>query len=77
MIRDFTVATTAIFVGTYVAIMAAVVTVGVLRDRQKKKSYRSCSFDSSGWTVNFTKFSVHLHFSKRIGGLQVWINLMI
>lgn len=31
MIRDFTVATTAIFVGTYVAIMAAVVTVGVLR----------------------------------------------
>jgi hypothetical protein len=30
MIRDFTVATTAIFVGTY-AIMAAVVTVGVLR----------------------------------------------
>lgn len=31
MIRDFTVATTAIFVGTYVAIMAAVVTVGALR----------------------------------------------
>ena len=31
MIRDFTVATTAIFVGTYIAIMAAVVTVGVLR----------------------------------------------
>lgn len=31
MIRDFTVATTAIFAGTYVAIMAAVVTVGVLR----------------------------------------------
>ena len=31
MIRDFTVATTAIFVGTYVAIMATVVTVGVLR----------------------------------------------
>ena len=30
MIRDFTVATTAIFVGTYIAIMA-VVTVGVLR----------------------------------------------
>lgn len=31
MIRDFTVATTAIFIGTFVAIMAAVVTVGVLR----------------------------------------------
>lgn len=31
MIRDFTVATTAIFIGTYVAIMAAVITVGVLR----------------------------------------------
>ena len=31
MIRDFTVATTAIFIGSYVAIMAAVVTVGVLR----------------------------------------------
>lgn len=31
MIRDFTVATTAIFIGTYVAIMVAVVTVGVLR----------------------------------------------
>ena len=31
MIRDFTVATTTIFIGTYVAIMAAVVTVGVLR----------------------------------------------
>ena len=31
MIRDFTVATTARFIGTYVAIMAAVVTVGVLR----------------------------------------------
>ena len=31
MIRDFTVATTAIFIGTYVAIMAAVVAVGVLR----------------------------------------------
>ena len=31
MIRDFTVATTAIFVGTYIAIMAAVVTAGVLR----------------------------------------------
>jgi hypothetical protein len=31
MIRDFTVATTAIFVGTYIVIMAAVVTVGVLR----------------------------------------------
>lgn len=31
MIRDFTVATTAIFIGTYVAIMTAVVTVGVLR----------------------------------------------
>ena len=31
MIRDFTVATTAIFIGTYVAIMAAIVTVGVLR----------------------------------------------
>lgn len=31
MIRDFTVATTAIFVGIYIAIMAAVVTVGVLR----------------------------------------------
>lgn len=31
MIRDFTVATTAIFIGTYVAITAAVVTVGVLR----------------------------------------------
>jgi hypothetical protein len=31
MIRDFTVATTAIFIGTYVSIMAAVVTVGVLR----------------------------------------------
>ena len=31
MIRDFTVATTAIFIGTYVAIMAAVVTVEVLR----------------------------------------------
>lgn len=31
MIRDFTVAITAIFIGTYVAIMAAVVTVGVLR----------------------------------------------
>lgn len=30
MIRDFAVATTAIFVGTYVAIMAAVVTVGVV-----------------------------------------------
>lgn len=30
MIRDFTVATTAIFIGTYV-VMAAVVTVGVLR----------------------------------------------
>ena len=45
--------------------------------KQKKKSYRSCSFDSSGWTVNFTKFSVHLHFSKRIGGLQAWIILMI
>ena len=32
--------------------------------KQKKKSYRSCSFDSSGWTVNFTKFSVHLHFNR-------------
>lgn len=31
MIRDYTVATTAIFIGTYVAIMAAGVTVGVLR----------------------------------------------
>lgn len=31
MIRYFTVATTAIFAGTYVASMAAVVTVGVLR----------------------------------------------
>lgn len=31
MIRDFTVATTVIFIGTYVAIMAAVATVGVLR----------------------------------------------
>lgn len=31
MIRDFAVATTAIFVGTYIAIMAAVVTVGALR----------------------------------------------
>lgn len=34
MIRDFTVATTAIFVGTYVAIIAAVVTVGVLDERR-------------------------------------------
>lgn len=31
MIRDFIVAAAAIFVGTYVAIMAAVVTVGVVR----------------------------------------------
>lgn len=31
LVIEFTVATTAIFVGTYVAIMAAVVTVGVLR----------------------------------------------
>lgn len=31
MIRDFIVAAAAIFVGTYIAIMAAVVTVGVLR----------------------------------------------
>ncbi len=31
MIRDFAVAAAAIFVGTYIAIMAAVVTVGVLR----------------------------------------------
>ena len=31
MIRDFTVSTTAIYDGTYIAIMAAVVTVGVLR----------------------------------------------
>lgn len=31
MIRDFIVAAAAIFVGTYVAIMAAVVTVGALR----------------------------------------------
>ena len=74
MIRDFTVATTAIFVGTYVAISDS---RGVEMNRQKKKSYRSCSFDSSEWTVNFTKFSVHLHFSKRIGGLQAWIILMI
>lgn len=31
LVIEFTVATTAIFIGTYVAIMAAVVTVGVLR----------------------------------------------
>ena len=31
MIRDFAVATAAIFVGTYIAIIAAVVTVGALR----------------------------------------------
>jgi|GEM_PF-257915 len=31
LVIEFTVATTAIFVGTYIAIMAAVVTVGVLR----------------------------------------------
>lgn len=45
--------------------------------KQKKKSYRSYNFDSSGGHVNFTRFSVHLHFSKRIGGLQAWIILMI
>lgn len=31
LVIEFTVATTAIFVGTYIAIMAAVVTVGALR----------------------------------------------
>ena len=31
MIRDFAICSAAIFVGTYIAIMAAVVTVGVLR----------------------------------------------
>lgn len=31
LVIEFTVATTAIFIGTYVAIMAAIVTVGVLR----------------------------------------------
>lgn len=31
LVIEFTVATTAIFVGTYIAIMAAVMTVGMLR----------------------------------------------
>lgn len=31
MIRDFIIASAAVAVGTYIAIMAAVVTVGVLR----------------------------------------------
>lgn len=46
-------------------------------NRQKKRATEVAASIAQGGHVNFTKFSVHLHFSKRIGGLQVWINLTI
>lgn len=44
---------------------------------KRKRAIEAATSVAQGGHVNFTKFSVHLHFSKRIGGLQVWINLMI
>nr|DAU99948.1 MAG TPA: hypothetical protein [Caudoviricetes sp.] len=43
----------------------------------RKRATNGATLIAQGGHVNFTKFSVHLHFSKRIGGLQVWINLTI
>lgn len=45
--------------------------------KQKKRATNGATLIAQGGHVNFTRFSVHLHFSKRIGGLQVWINLTI
>lgn len=44
---------------------------------KRKRATNGATLIAQGGHVNFTKFSVHLHFSKRIGGLQAWINLTI
>lgn len=44
---------------------------------KRKRATEVAASIAQGGHVNFTKFSVHLYFSTKIGGLQVWINLMI
>lgn len=44
---------------------------------KRKRATEVAASIAQGGHVNFMKFSVHLHFSKRIGGLQAWIILMI
>lgn len=52
-------------------------TVEVTKRAKRKRAINGATLIAQGGHVNFTRFSVHLHFSKRIGGLQVWKNLTI